>query len=508
MRKGRQGKSWFVFWGFVVLLTLLLAAAVQGDIPGPYLPGEVLVKFRPGAAKADVEAVKARHGAKEIGSIDRLKVKVLKVRTAAVEDAVRRLNAEPGVLYAEPNYIVQALAVAPDDPYFGGSYVGAFESGSQWGPQQVYAPEAWSLSTGSASIIIAVNDTGVDASHPDLAGKLVAGTSYISGESELADGYGHGTHVAGIAAAATNNSAGIAGLGWDCKIMPVKVLDDTGSGSVSSVANGVIWAADHGAWVINMSYGGNSYSQTEQEALNHAYNQGCVLVAAAGNGGNRLINYPAGSNYVLGVGATTQTDALASFSNFNRSVTVAAPGVSILSLLPVGESYLSRVYGYNTSYDFLDGTSMSAPHVAGAAALYLSYAGPASPLAVRQALERSADAAGGYTGWNPYFGYGRLNLYRALPGAFGANRDTAGGIVGQITSQGVAANAQVSLYRNGVLVARQKTGRPGLYRFSNLAAGGGYSVTASAKSGRRSAAATVSGVSVPAGADAQVDIAL
>jgi thermitase len=190
--------------------------------------------------------------------------------------------------------------------------------------------------------------------------------------------------VAGIAAAVTNNARGIAGLGFDSVLMNVKVLNDDGSGTWSAVANGIIWAADNGANVTNMSFGGTSHSATVEDAVNYAWGRGVVLVAAAGNNNSSTLVYPAAYVNVIAVGATDRNDARASFSSFGTRVDVAAPGVDILSTFPRDRRGRDR-------YAWRSGTSMSAPFVAGLAGLVWTTGWGTSNAAVRDRIEETVD---------------------------------------------------------------------------------------------------------------------
>ena len=372
---------------------------VLGD-PG-YVPDEILVKFKPGVDAAAIANINATLGATYKATITSVDVQILTVPAGQVLTKVEDYRANANVVYAEPNFIAYAFdsmasnsaAMTPNDPLFS----------QQWDLAKMQLAQAWDLATGSG-VVVAVVDTGADASHPDLAGQLVAGYNFVGNNSNTTDDNGHGTHVAGTVAALTNNGLGVAGIAYNAKVMPVKVLDSTGAGSYTAIINGITYAADHGARVINMSLGGYSYSASLQEAVNYAWNRGVVIVAAAGNDNTSSPSYPAACQNVIAVAATDQNDNKASFSNYGAHISVAAPGVSILSTVRGG------------SYAAWNGTSMASPHVAGLAALVISQSPSRTNAQVRQIMEQSADDKG-TSGWDKYFGWGRVNAYRALAGS-------------------------------------------------------------------------------------------
>jgi type VII secretion-associated serine protease mycosin len=376
---------------------------VLGD-PG-YVPDEILVKFKPGVDAAAIATINAALGATYKATITSVDVQILTVPAGQVLTKVEDYRANPNVAYAEPNFIAYAFDsgnsnfeirnpkfLTPNDPLLS----------QQWDLAKMQLPQAWDLATGSG-VVVAVVDTGADASHPDLAGQLVAGYNFVGNNSNTTDDNGHGTHVSGTIAALTNNGLGVAGIAYNAKVMPVKVLDSTGAGSYTAIINGITYAADHGARVINMSLGGYSYSASLQDAVNYAFNRGLVIVAAAGNDNTSSPSYPAACQNVIAVAATDQNDNKASFSNYGSHISVAAPGVSILSTVRGG------------SYAAWNGTSMASPHVAGLAALVISQSLARTNAQVRQIIEQSADDEG-TSGWDQYFGWGRVNAYRALSG--------------------------------------------------------------------------------------------
>ncbi|MFQ6058698.1 MAG: S8 family serine peptidase, partial [Anaerolineae bacterium] len=358
-----------------------------------YVPDEILVKFKP---ELDLEAIATTHdrlGAQVIGHIPQLDIQILRVPFGEVENKVKAYQDEPGVEFAEPNYIVHAFG-SPNDPYLN----------QQWALTKIQAIQAWDLTTGSSSVVIAILDTGVDLNHEDLQGKLLQGYDFANRDNDPSDDHGHGTHVAGIAAAATNNGRGVAGVSYNCRIMPVKVLSNSGSGSHSWIAQGITYATDQGARVINMSLGGYISSYTLEAAVEYAWNHGVLLVAAAGNDSTAYPSYPAAYEQVMGVSATDRYDQRASFSNYGSYISVAAPGVSILSTVRGG------------SYQFWSGTSMASPHVAGLAGLVFAQDPSRTNATVQQIIEGTADDLGS-SGWDHIYGYGRINAYRALSGA-------------------------------------------------------------------------------------------
>lgn len=316
---------------------------------------------------------------------------VLKVPKNQRDNLLNKFIRNSLVEYAEPDFVAEAMDV-PNDPL----YV------NQWALPKIKADYAWNTSHGSENAVIAVVDTGVDGTHPDILGKVVSAfdctVSSPCAPSDPVDENGHGTHVAGIAGAATNNSIGIAGASYNSKLLSVKVLDKNGSGYYSWVSNGIIQAADSGAKVINLSLGGSSASTTLKNAVNYAWNKGSVVVAAAGNSGKKSRLYPAYYPNAIAVAATDQNDKKASFSNYGLWVDVAAPGVSILST-------------YKGDYSYLSGTSMAAPFVAGLAGLVAGYHPDWQASQIRGKIEQSADKI---SGTGKFWTYGRINACKSL----------------------------------------------------------------------------------------------
>ncbi|MFV9503487.1 MAG: S8 family serine peptidase [Oscillochloridaceae bacterium umkhey_bin13] len=305
--------------------------------------------------------------------------------------AASRLHGSPGIMYAEPN-LRQQVWRTPNDPGLA----------DQWPLRQIRAAEAWEITTGEP-IIIAVLDTGVDERHPDLANKLLPGYNSLLGRPGALDDNGHGTAVAGQIAAQSDNAMGIAGICWGCTILPIKVLDYRGIGSTFSVAQGLRWAADNGARVINLSLGGSRPSQTLREAVQYATERGILVVAAVGNEAElgNAPSYPAAYPEVLAVGGVGPDDQVASFSNTGNYLGLSAPASSGLTTVPGG------------NYAPTTGTSFASPWVAGAAGLLLSLRPDLDWFDLACILQASADDLGS-PGRDATYGYGRLNLVQAL----------------------------------------------------------------------------------------------
>ncbi len=346
-----------------------------------------------------------------------------------VSTLLNEYRSRADVEYAEPNYIATAFYV-PNDQYYPVQW--NFDNAQNGG---VEAEQGWDVSNGSG-VVVAIIDTGVAYENyqqgswpfgttnyykaPDLAGtNFVAGYDFVNDDTHPNDDEGHGTHVAGTIAGTTGNSTGVAGLAYGASIMPIKVLDSGGSGSYFDVAEGIRWAADHGAKVINLSLGGSSGTTYLEEALQYAYNQGVTIVAAAGNNGAGAVSYPAAyDNYVIAVGATRFDETKAGYSNYGSALDIVAPGGDTSvdqNSDGYGDGILQQTFdgGYNNfNYYFYQGTSMATPHVAAAAAMVIAN-GANTPSAVRNTLESTADDLGAGGRDNTY-GHGLLNLAAAL----------------------------------------------------------------------------------------------
>ena len=359
-------------------------------LPGDYTPDEVIVKMASSASRSQRKSLLA-FGDLSDDRMQDVGVTVLKVPEGSVSRTIAALKKQAGVVYAEPNYYVYAQNVIPNDPGWP----------AQWGPPAIRAPQGWELGRGSANITIAILDSGVDLAHPDLVSKLVGGYDFVNGDADPQDDFGHGTRVAGVAAAATNNHIGIAGISWGARLMPVKVLNSSGGGTIANVAAGVRWATDHGAQVINLSLGGPApASNTLKDAVDYAVGKGVTLVAAAGNTSGAVL-YPAAYDGVIAVAAADRNLNHPAFSACGPQVDLAAPGVGIYTLELGGDTVS------------VTGTSMSAPFVAGAVAILLGMPGNNAPSLVEHELKTTARDLGN-PGWDSCNGYGLIQLDAAM----------------------------------------------------------------------------------------------
>jgi len=350
----------------------------EETIPFPYVPGEVLVKWKENASIHSIRSLKSAMGLTATKSFHALKVHKGRIPPSMrIEEALAILRANPLVEYAEPNYIIRALATFPNDPPFDpgdpnyGILWGLNNTGQTGGTSDadIDAPEAWDITTGDTEVVIAVIDTGVAYNHPDLNDGSennmwandaelngtpdfdddgngyvddVRGWDFVGEDNNPTDYYFHGTHVSGTIAAIGNNAMGITGVNWLASIMPLRIFGAFGYGDTAKAIEAITYAADNGARVINASWGGGGFSQALYDAISYANDTGCLFVAAAGNGGDDLIGddndqdpfYPASYDLpnIISVAASDHHDNLASFSNYGAtSVDVGAPGVNIFS---------------------------------------------------------------------------------------------------------------------------------------------------------------------------------
>lgn len=359
----------------------------------------ILVKFKDSVSNERSAKIHQDFGTKVKKKISGINAEVVEITLGdKVGETVEKFKKLDDVEYAEPNYLAQTL-LEPNDPLYS----------SQWNLNKVSASNAWDDAEGGGGPV-AVIDTGVSADHPDLKGEVLSGYNFVSENTNTADDHGHGTHVSGIVSASTNNGVGVASVGFKGSILPIKVLDASGSGTYADVASGIIYAANNGARVINLSLGGPSPSTVLQSAVTYAVNKGSFVVAAAGNSGSSTPLYPAACKGALAITATTSSDSLASFSSYGSNAFAAAPGVSITSTYP------------GSQYKAMSGTSMATPHVSGLMELALAYGASSNKSISGQQLidfiKNSSDKVGGYAydanGWNQYFGYGRINAYELI----------------------------------------------------------------------------------------------
>ena len=411
------------------------------------IPGEILVKFRPNVARSKQAAI-LKSFASQVNYFERPTLtrpgllnspsspaapsildQLARIKidpSLDQESAILRVQKNPDVLYAEPNFLYHIAQttptqITPDDFDLSKSWAlhNTGQSGGTNGAD-IHAFEAWKLATGDRRVVVAVLDTGVDYYHPDLAENIwtnsreipgngidddhngyvddVHGYDFVSNDSDPMDDHSHGTHVSGIIGAVGNNKLGASGVCWQVSIMAVKAFDETGDADVAHVLEAIRYAIDNGAQIINASWGGANRSRALEDIVAEANQAGVLFVAAAGNERTDTLFYPAAYTSVIAVAATDSKDQRAPFSNFGSHVDVAAPGENIFSTLP------------NSNFDFISGTSMAAPHVAGLAALIKSKHPAFNNREIENIIRNTTDPIA----TDKYIGTGRINAYRAL----------------------------------------------------------------------------------------------
>ena len=397
------GKHLFLA-GFLLVAGLFLTPSTiaQGPYPtgdkAPFVQGEILVKFKPHVGRFGAQRSLDAEGLQTLEVSDSGYMRV-QVPPGFEEATIAQLQARGDIETASVNHLLYATLI-PNDPSYG----------AQWALPKINAPAAWDITTGSSNVIVAVVDSGLDTGHIEFSGRIADPYDAIDGDNTPQDTCGHGTHVAGIIGAAGNNSTGMAGMAWNVKIMPVRVLTSNGScsGTEFTVQNGINWAVSHGAKVINLSLGalpgvGQSCEivfPVMSQAIANAYNAGVLVVAAAGNDAASRLSCPAAQAQALAVGATTSTDQRSWYSNYGTGLNVMAPGDSIYSTYP-------------GTYTYMSGTSMATPYVSGLAALLFSVNSSLPHAKVWNVIQNTADDLPP-SGYDTQTGYGRINARRAV----------------------------------------------------------------------------------------------
>ncbi len=429
-------------------VSLVAAIAVLGGAPGAVakakqpvvVPGELIVGFEPGVSDAAQADALEQAGAKQKKKLKQIHAHVASAPENEVDRVEKALASDPRVAYVEPNYVVTA-SVVPNDPQFSQLW-GLNNTGQTGGTADadIDAPEAWDLETGSPGVVVASIDTGVDFTHPDLASQQWvnpgencgssdrtvscaqrtdgvdndgdgyvddwSGWDFVNHDNSPTDDNNHGTHTSGTIGALGNNGIGVAGVDWNARIMALKFLNSAGSGTDADAISALLYAADHGARVASNSWGGAPYDPALVNAIEYGASKGMLSVFAAGNDSVNMDvspEYPAAydSDAIVSVAATDARDAMAFFSNYGqRTVDLAAPGVSIVSTTP------------GNTYSSFSGTSMAAPHVSGTAALVMSHFAGATLYGTKALLMRSADPKSSLAGTSATGG--RLNAFDAL----------------------------------------------------------------------------------------------
>ena len=436
----------------VLIVSMILGPLVISDayaeekFPEKYVPDRLLIKFKKDISNSEKEKTLKENGASVLAEIKQIDVKLIKVPEQALEKVQAAFAKNSKVEYVEKDFILEPAAI-PNDPYYP----------NQWHLQSIKANEAWDITKGS-SIPIAILDTGIDPNHPDLKNKLTLGYNFYNNNADWSDVCGHGTKVAGTAAAITNNGLGVSGVSWNNPIIPIKITDTNCYGYYSSMINGIVYAADKGARVANISFqifNGAALS----DAGRYMNDRGGWVVAAAGNTGI-LENY-SDNPYIISVGATGSNGAVTSFSSYGPFVDFAAPGSSIYTTNSGG------IYGYAS------GTSFSSPIVAGVVGLVISNNPSMTSQQVYDAIKNSA-VDKGTAGRDNYYGWGLVDAYGAVlqnnppppidttpPTVTITNPQNGAAVTGSFTvtveSSDNVAVSKVELYLDGIFYGQKTT---------------------------------------------------
>jgi len=392
----------------------------------------VLLKLQASISEVEYAQILKRNMGRELSRLDGIGLRVVAVPTGFEAAVAKAFSADARVAFAEPDRRVAPSQLTPNDLYYG----------YQWHLAKIGVPTAWDYSLGGG-VIVAVIDSGVQSTHPDLAGHLIAGWNVVSNDANTEDQFGHGTKVAGIIGAASNNAIGLTGMGWDLDLMPLRVTNSAdGSANSSDIATALIWAADHGARVANISYDVNM-SGTVTAAAEYFRSFGGVVVVPAGNDGT--YNGYGDNAQLITVSATDSTDAVPSWSSYGTVVDLAAPGASMITTA-MGAKYAS-----------VTGTSFASPVVAGVAALMVAANPALTADAIEQILEDTALDLGA-AGWDQSYGYGRVDAAAAVQMAMAWTAPAADTQAPSVAISSPAASAQVSGTASVTITASDNVG--------------------------------------------------
>jgi serine protease len=417
---GLTKKSLIILIAALFVLSICTPAAFgleAKSVEARMVPGEVLVKYKKGISSAGPGELQRSVNASGVKKLLFPDMELLKLKGISVEDAVAKLRSSPLVESASPNYI-RSINFVPDDPDFGKQW--NFNDPAQGG--DIHMVQAWDIERGgNPSVVVAVVDSGVAyrtgdgfTQCPDLATtNFVQGYDFVNGDAFPDDDNGHGTHVCGTIAQSTNNGFDLAGIAFNCSIMPVKVMDRLGKGTDDNIISGITFAADHGANVINMSLGGYGANPLLEDAVNYAASKGLVICASTGNDGQEGIYYPAAYAECMAVGATNRSKARASYSNYGNELDVVAPGGQNPDW--IYQDTYTTLGDHNSPFieKGLEGTSMACPHVAGLAALLKSHNPTWTGTEIRADIENTCRDLGP-SGWDRETGYGLIDAAAAL----------------------------------------------------------------------------------------------
>jgi subtilisin family serine protease len=452
--------------GTLSFLILGVSTAVAGSGRPAAVEDQILIKMKSHMSEKAEEALFAVHGGKVVDSIPQIAVRVLKVPAANRDRVLEALRHNPNIEFAEPNTIATAGGLT-NDPYV--------TNNQQWHLSKIQAIQAWDITPGNASTVVAIVDTGVASNHPDLVGKLLPGYNFNANNTDTSDSSGHGTAVAGTAAAQGNNGQGVAGVAWGNSILPVKISDSTSYATYANMAKALTYAVDQGARVINISFYGSTSSSTLQSAADYVWNRNGIIFACAGNTGTNSPQYPAACNTVIAVSDINSADTLSPSSTYGSFISLSAPGTNILTTNSDG------------GYGGWSGTSFASPVAAGVATLVVAANPQLSNASIVNILRNNSDDLGA-AGFDTSYGHGRVNAYRAVVAAGVAPADstaptvaitspssgsTVSGTVNvPITSSDAVGVTKVEFYLDGGLAA-SSTQPSGTFTWDTLGSSNG-----------------------------------